>query len=205
MKKTLICVGLGSTGKISLDIIKKNNKYQNYKILDLPHNFNKIVLKNQLKKIGSENKVDLVIGFANIKNLKKNEEIYNILKASGYNIINVFHYTSIIDPNVKFGKGVKVFPGAIINRGCKIRDNVLINTGAIIEHDCIIGNHSQISPGCILAGNVKIGKSTFIGMGSKILQGINIGKNSIIGAGSVVLKNIPDNSTYVGVPAIKIK
>ena len=34
-------------------------------------NSNKIVLKNQLKKIGSENKVDLVIGFANIKNLKK--------------------------------------------------------------------------------------------------------------------------------------
>jgi serine O-acetyltransferase len=39
------------------------------------------------------------------------------------------------------------------------------------------------------------------GGGAKILGNITIGKNCRIGAGSVVLRNVPDNSTVVGVPA----
>ena len=40
-----------------------------------------------------------------------------------------------------------------------------------------------------------------VGGGAKILGNITIGKNCRIGAGSVVLRNVPDNSTVVGVPA----
>ena len=39
-----------------------------------------------------------------------------------------------------------------------------------------------------------------IGGGAKILGNITIGKNCRIGAGSVVVRNVPDNSTVVGVP-----
>ena len=39
-----------------------------------------------------------------------------------------------------------------------------------------------------------------VGAGAKILGNITIGRNSRIGAGSVVLRNIPDDSTVVGVP-----
>ena len=39
-----------------------------------------------------------------------------------------------------------------------------------------------------------------VGGGAKILGNITVGKNCRIGAGSVVLRNVPDNSTVVGVP-----
>ncbi len=42
--------------------------------------------------------------------------------------------------------------------------------------------------------------SVVVGGGAKILGNIVVGKNSRIGAGSVVLRNVPDNSTVVGVP-----
>jgi serine O-acetyltransferase len=42
--------------------------------------------------------------------------------------------------------------------------------------------------------------SVVVGGGAKILGNIIVGKNSRIGAGSVVLRNVPDNSTVVGVP-----
>jgi len=39
-----------------------------------------------------------------------------------------------------------------------------------------------------------------IGAGARVLGNIIIGENSRIGAGSVVLRDVPDNSTVVGVP-----
>ena len=39
-----------------------------------------------------------------------------------------------------------------------------------------------------------------MGGGAKILGNIIVGKNCRIGAGSVVLRNVPENSTVVGVP-----
>jgi serine O-acetyltransferase len=40
----------------------------------------------------------------------------------------------------------------------------------------------------------------FVGAGAKILGNITIGENSRVGAGSVVLRDVPENSTIVGVP-----
>jgi serine O-acetyltransferase len=39
-----------------------------------------------------------------------------------------------------------------------------------------------------------------IGGGAKVLGNITVGRNCRIGAGSVVLRNVPENSTVVGVP-----
>ena len=42
--------------------------------------------------------------------------------------------------------------------------------------------------------------NVFIATGAKVLGSITIGENSKIGAGSVVLKEVPPNSTVVGIP-----
>jgi serine O-acetyltransferase len=42
--------------------------------------------------------------------------------------------------------------------------------------------------------------NALIATGAKVLGSITIGENSKIGAGSVVLKEVPPNSTVVGVP-----
>ena len=39
-----------------------------------------------------------------------------------------------------------------------------------------------------------------VGGGAKILGNITVGRNCRIGAGSVVLRDVPDDSTVVGVP-----
>jgi serine O-acetyltransferase len=39
-----------------------------------------------------------------------------------------------------------------------------------------------------------------VGAGARILGNIRVGDNSRVGAGSVVLRDVPDNSTIVGVP-----
>ncbi|MBO1911029.1 serine O-acetyltransferase, partial [Microvirga sp. 3-52] len=42
--------------------------------------------------------------------------------------------------------------------------------------------------------------NVLVATGAKVLGSITIGENSKVGAGSVVLKNVPANSTVVGIP-----
>ena len=46
-----------------------------------------------------------------------------------------------------------------------------------------------------------ISDNVVIGAGAKVLGPILIGKNSKIGANSVVAKNVPKNTTVIGIPA----
>ena len=82
---------------------------------------------------------------------------------------------------------------------------MIINSNATIEHDCVIEDYCHVAPGAVLAGDVFVGPSSSIGAGSTVKQGVKIGRNVTIGAGSVVLNDIPDNETWVGVPAKKLR
>lgn len=112
--------------------------------------------------------------------------------------ISVATYTSA---TARFGVGVVIAPGTIIQNNVIIGNHVIINTSASIDHDCEIGDFCHIAPNSTLCGNIKIGNGTLIGAGSVILPGIKIGENCVIGAGSVVTKNIPSNSKAYGNPA----
>ena len=47
--------------------------------------------------------------------------------------------------------------------------------------------------------------NVMVSVGAKVLGSFTIGENSKIGAGSVVLKEVPPNSTVVGVPGRVVK
>ena len=67
----------------------------------------------------------------------------------------------------------------------------------IIKNDVTIGQGSNGLP--TILNNVEIN------VGAIVIGGISIGNNVIIGASSVVTKDVPDNCTVVGNPALIIK
>lgn len=81
---------------------------------------------------------------------------------------------------------------------------VLINARANVHHESEIGDFSEIGPGALILGQVKIGKKCRIGAGATLLPGIKIGNSVIVGAGAVVTRNIEDNQTVIGVPAVPL-
>jgi serine O-acetyltransferase len=80
--------------------------------------------------------------------------------------------------------------------------------GVVIGETSIVGDDVTMYQGVTLGGTGKeqgkrhptIEDGVVVGSGAKILGNITVGKNCRIGAGSVVLRNVPADSTVVGVP-----
>ena len=101
--------------------------------------------------------------------------------------------------------GIEIHPGATIGRRLVIDHG----TGIVIGETAEIGDDVLIYQGVTLGGTGKdvgkrhptVGNGVMISAGSKVLGPITIGDNSRVAAGAVVLKDVPPNSTVVGVPA----
>lgn len=100
--------------------------------------------------------------------------------------------------------GIEIHPGASIGGGLFIDHGM----GVVIGETTIIGDDVTLFQGVTLGGTGKekgkrhptIGNNVVIGAGAKILGNVSIGDNSYVGANAVVIKDVPANSTVVGVP-----
>ena len=100
--------------------------------------------------------------------------------------------------------GIEIHPGATIGEGLFIDHG----TGIVIGETAELGNNITLYQGVTLGGTGKekgkrhptIGDNVVVASGAKVLGSFKVGENSKIGAGSVVLKEVPPNSTVVGIP-----
>jgi len=104
----------------------------------------------------------------------------------------------------------RFFTGIEIHPGAKIGKNFFIDhgMGVVIGETAEIGDNVTIYHGVTLGGvslnkgkrHPTIGNNVIIGSGAKILGPFKVGDNSKIGSNSVVVKEVPPNSTVVGIP-----
>ena len=104
----------------------------------------------------------------------------------------------------RFVTGIEIHPAAVIGQRLFIDHGM----GVVIGETCEIGNNVTIYQGVTLGGTGKekgkrhptVQDGVMISSGAKVLGSFTIGEHSRIGAGSVVLKEVPPNSTVVGIP-----
>ena len=104
----------------------------------------------------------------------------------------------------RFFTGIEIHPGAEIGNGFFIDHGM----GVVIGETTIIGDNVLLYQGVTLGGTGKergkrhptIGNNVVVGAGAKVLGDITVGDNSYIGSNAVVIKDVPPNSTVVGVP-----
>jgi len=104
----------------------------------------------------------------------------------------------------RFLTGIEIHPGARIGRGFFIDHGM----GVVIGETAEIGDNCTLYHGVTLGGtswakekrHPTLGDNVIIGSGAKILGPFKVGDNSKVGSNSVVVKEVPENSTVVGVP-----
>ena len=110
----------------------------------------------------------------------------------------------LISQTARFLTGIEIHPGAQIGKGLFIDHGM----GVVIGETSIVGDNVTLFQGVTLGGTGKecgkrhptLGDNIVVGAGAKILGNIEVGSNSYVGANAVVLKNVPANTTVVGVP-----
>ncbi|MDY5186003.1 serine O-acetyltransferase [Helicobacter trogontum] len=105
----------------------------------------------------------------------------------------------------QFITNIDIHPAAYIGRRVFIDHGI----GVVIGETTQIGNDVTIYQGVSLGGvslertkrHPTILHNAIIGAGAKVLGDIVIGEHAKIGSNSVVIKDVPDQSTAVGIPA----
>ena len=115
-----------------------------------------------------------------------------------------FFLARMLSQIARFSTGIEIHPGAQIGKRFFIDHGL----GVVIGETAIIGDDVLLYQGVTLGGTGKergkrhptIGSNVVIGAGAKVLGNITVGDNSYIGSNAVVIKDVPPNSTVVGVP-----
>ena len=127
---------------------------------------------------------------------------------------------SVIGENVVIGNNVCIGSSTVIDHSI-IGSETTIGSGVIIGGETICHQKSQngswlkrpffnIGTSCliahrvVIAGSVQIGNFTKVWGNGSIRDGVSVGINSVVGMGAVVIRNIPNNETWIGIPAKKI-
>jgi len=117
---------------------------------------------------------------------------------------NFFFLGRLLSHMGRFFTGIEIHPGARIGRGFFIDHGM----GVVIGETAEIGDNCTLYHGVTLGGtswakekrHPTLGDNVVIGSGAKVLGPFRVGDNSKVGSNSVVVKEVPDNSTVVGVP-----
>lgn len=121
----------------------------------------------------------------------------------------LFTIARILSQISRFLTGIEIHPGAVIGKRLFIDHGM----GVVIGETCVIGDDVVLYQGVTLGGTGKekgkrhptIGNKVVISSGAKVLGSFKVGDNSNIGANAVVLREVPPNSTVVGIPGKVVK
>ncbi|MEK3977144.1 MULTISPECIES: serine O-acetyltransferase [unclassified Psychrobacillus] len=147
-------------------------------------------------------KLEVVLTYAGLHAIWSHRIAHAFYKKKWYFLARLISQIS------RFFTGVEIHPGAVIGR----RFFIDHGSGVVIGETCEIGDDCTIYQGVTLGGTGKekgkrhptLKNNVLVATGAKVLGSITIGNNSKVGAGSVVLKDVPENSTVVGIPGVVV-
>lgn len=139
----------------------------------------------------------LVIGVGNVAR----KGFIERLVADGRRLESVVHPTAFVPASAEIGEGCVVLAGVILGSYARIGRGTVLNRGCIVSHHSVIGEWSFVGPGAVVAGEVTIGEQVHIAVGATVRDNLTIGDRAVVGAGAAAVKDVPADTTVVGVPA----
>jgi len=212
MKKVVI-IGAGGMGREVLDVIDACNKVNRvYEplgfIVDIQFGAPGTMI-NERPILGGfdwlEHHVDDIYVICGVGGSHLRYQLIQRAESLNCRFINLIHPSVILSRQISIGEGNVITAGCILTNHIQIGNHVIVNLSCTIGHDASLQNFVTMGQGVHVSGNVTLGTGCYIGTGTNIVEKIHVGEWSIIGAGSAIIRNIPANTTVVGVPGRVIK
>jgi serine O-acetyltransferase len=94
------------------------------------------------------------------------------------------------------GRGAEFGPGFVLfhSHGVVINGKVRGGSNVHLQHEVTLGDNGY-------GETPVLGSNILIGAGAKVIGAVQVGDGARIGANAVVVKDVPDDTTVVGIPA----
>lgn len=134
----------------------------------------------------------------------KTQIVSKIIERGGI-FISLIHPTARIARDAKLGEGLVIMRRADVGSSTQIGNYCFIQADSVIGHDAVVGDFCRIDCKVVCVGGVKVEEGATIHTSAVISHGVTIGKRAIVGALSMVIRNVKDDTTVVGNPALKLR
>jgi sugar O-acyltransferase (sialic acid O-acetyltransferase NeuD family) len=193
-----VMYSIENDSKYEVEAFTVHKEYRKSRLLyNLPvFDFEDIVMKYK----PDEYKMFVAIGYKKMNTIR--EKIINLVRKSGYELINYISSSSICKTK-NLGVNIYIDDLCGIGEGAVIGDGCIFNMGAMIGHRCQIGNNVFFAGSVSLAGDIVIEDNCYIGNNTTIANGLIVKKQTFLGAATYLNKSTEPNLVYSGNPAKK--
>jgi len=200
----IIIFGAGKIADTAYHYLKNDSPYEisgftvdkNYIKSDKYHGLPLVPFENVEEYFSPiQYKMLVLIGYQNLNKIRA--EKYFEAKNKGYKFISYINSHASIGIDTEIGDNCFICEFNSIQPGVKIGNNVVMWPNNIVSHHSIIKDHNWITAGVTISGSTTIESYCFIGVNTAIGHNIKIGSETLIGASSTITKNVDPKSVFI--------
>lgn len=134
---------------------------------------------------------------------KLRENVYQQIKAKGYELISYVSSKATVFPGVTIGDNCFILEDNTIQPFTSIGNNVVLWSGNHIGHHSVIKDHVSFTSHVVLSGHCTVEPFSFLGVNATVRDGVRIAEGSLIAMAAAVIKDTEAWGVYKGNPASK--
>lgn len=116
-------------------------------------------------------------------------------------------YATVVHPSASIGTGCRVDAGSVVLAGVvmtadvEVGRHVVVMPHVTLTHDDVVDDFVTLCAGVTLGGGVRVRSGAYLGMSASVRHGVRVGRDAVLGMGAALVRDLPDDETWVGVPA----
>lgn len=201
MGNKIIILGLGETAELALEYFTHDSDHEvvaftaDDKYCEEATFLNKPVVKfSTLLSEFPPSDYKLFVAVSSSKLNRLRQELYEKVKALGYECVSYVSSKAFVWHDVKIGDNCFIFENNVLQYGVEVGNNVILWSGNHVGHQTKIKDHVFVSSHCVISGFCEVGENSFLGVNCTLANNVNVARDCFVGMGAVVGKGLPENT-----------